>query len=160
MEKSQLEEISDRVLYHLCHLIETKLNGDVASFDDKFFSICDSVSKLFGYRLDYIDYDYILNLLDINDFSEKTPKQIKKPEASLYGFDYDEFETQWVRRTYYNTITSYSGDKNQIFDLISVMNSEGNLDYYDGNQTNTDIYDSEVTDVKLDRTSLNKIKTK
>ena len=160
MEKSQLEEINDRVLYHLCHLIQTKLDGEVAYFNDKFMSMCDTISKFFGYKLDYIDYDYILNLLDMNDFSEKTPKQIKKPKAYLYGFDYDEFETQYVRRTYYNTITSYSGDKNQIFDLISVMNSEGNLEYYDGTETSSDIYDSEVTDVKLDCTSLNKIKTK
>lgn len=160
MEKSKLEDLNDNVLYTLCYLINNKLEGDVPRFNDKFATLCDDFLLGIGFRGDYIDYDFILNLLDTNDFSEKKPKKIFRPKASMYGFDYDEFETQWVRRTYYNTITSYSENKNEILDLISMMNSEGNLDYYDGNQTDTDIYDSEITKVKLDIHSLNKITPK
>ena len=157
MEKSQLEQLNDRTLYHLCHLIYTKLDGEIPEFDDDFFSICDSVSKFFGYSLDYIDYDFLLNLLSLNDFSEKTPKEIDRPEASMFGFDYDEFQTQWVRNTYYNTISSYSKESD-IFNLVEKMNSDGNFEYYDGNNTETDVYDSEVTDVKVDKSSLHRVK--
>ena len=158
MEKSSLEELNDKTLYHLCHLVSSKLDGDSPNFDDTFFTICDDVGKLFGFTLDYIDYDFILNLMELNDFTDKTPKNIKKPKVSLYGFDYDEFQTQWVRHTYYNTISSYSETKNNIFELINKMNSDGNFEYYDGSNTDSDVYDSEITDIKLDRTSLNKIK--
>lgn len=157
MEKSQLEQISDRILYHLCHIIYTKLGGEIPEFDDDFFVICNSVSKLFGYSLDYIDYDFLLNLLSLNDFSEKTPKEINKPKVSMYGFDYDEFQTQWVRNTYYNTISSYSKESD-IFNIVEKMNHDGNFEYYDGNHTDTETYDSEVTEVKVDKTSLHKLK--
>ena len=63
----------------------------------------------------------------------------------------------YVRNTYYNTISSYSKESD-IFNLVEKMNSDGNFEYYNGNNTDTDVYDSEVTDVKVDKSSLQRVK--
>jgi hypothetical protein len=161
MEKSESENLSDRVIYRMCHMIVNKLGDDYyrsLSFDDNdFTSSCDSVGKLFSHTMDIIDYDFILNLIKNNDFTDPTPKPLKKPKVSQYKFDYDEYRTEYVRRTYEHKIYSYSNGKNDFIELLNLMENEGGLEIYDGREVDVDYYDGETTDIKLDKNSIEKV---
>lgn len=143
----------------MCHIIYTEIGDNSPEFDDNFYSKCESVCKLFGFsRLDYIDIDFIFNLFKLNDFSEKTPNNVEKPKINNFSFEYDEFSNQYVRNTYRHSISSYNIDDDNIIDLIKLMENDGNFDYYDGNNIDSEIIDSEVTDIKLDKNSIYKKK--
>lgn len=161
MEKSELENLSDRVIYRMCHMIVNELGDDYhrfLSFDDgDLIDSCDSVGKLFGHTMDIIDYDFILNLIKNNDFTDSTPKPLKKPKIQKYSFDFDEHRTEYVRRTYQHELDSYSNIKSDFIDLINLMQNEGGLEYYDGREVDVDYYDSETSSVNLDKNSIEKI---
>ena len=161
MEKSELENLSDRVIYRMCHMIVNKLGDDYyrsLSFDDDdFTSSCDSVGKLFSHTMDIIDYDFILNLIKNNDFTDPTPKRLKKPKIQKYSFEFDERRTEFVRRTYRHELNSYSNIKSDFIDLVDLMQNEGGLEPYDGREVDVDYYDGETTHVKLDKNSIEKV---
>lgn len=161
MEKSELENLSDKVIYRMCHMIINKLGDDYHRFllfeDNNFIDSCDFVGKLFGHTMDIIDYDFILNLIKNNDFTDPTPKPLKRPKIQKYSFDFDEYRTEFTRRTYRHNLDSYSNIKSDFINLINLMENQGGLEPYNGREVDVDYYDGETTDVKLDKNSIEKI---
>jgi|694.fasta_scaffold16165_18 hypothetical protein len=159
MEKSKLENLSNNTLYKLCYMVMSELDDYRSlSFDDSdFIDTCDGVLKLFSIQPEYIDYDFILNILKTNDFKDSTPQPLKKPKVSHYKFDYDEHRKEYVRRTYEHKIYSYSNGKNDFIELLNLMDNNGDLDYYNGREVDVDYYDGETTDIKLDKNSIEKV---
>jgi len=163
-EKSQLEETGDGILFFLIQFLIKEcepLSLKEASMDDSIFiRACDNAANSIGITLEYpIDHNYINALKDLNlniDFSSKRPNEyLKRPERGVYSFDYDEYRTEFVRRTYRNSIVSYS--KNLVEGTIEMMENEGSFSYYDGEEVDADYYDGETTETKFDKDSIRKI---
>ena len=163
-EKSQLEDTGDGILFYLIQFIIKECKPlslkEASIYDNIFVSACDNAANSMGITLEYpIDHNYINALKDLNlniDFSSKRPNEsLKRPERGVYSFDYDEYRTEFVRRTYRNEIVSYS--PKLVISTVESMENEGTFSYYDGREVDADYYDGETTETKLDTSSLKKI---
>jgi hypothetical protein len=166
MERSELESIGNNELYYLIKLISNNYDlGDIINdskimTDGDFITACDEAIRVFGKSLEFpIDYDYLASVIKLNqdfDFTGKKPSGVlNKPIPNLYSFDIDEFRTEWVRRTYRDTITSYS--KEIVFSTIKSLVDSNGYDMYENKEIDVDYYDGETTDVKLDKDSISLI---
>lgn len=163
-ENSKLETIGNVQLFFI--LKNVAKENDYNYFDrgkienDDFMVDCDSSAKLTGIEdLTYVDYNYILACLIINDdfnFEASKPEGVlKRPEASLYFFDIDEDRTEHVRRTYRHKMVSYMPEL--VVPTFRGMDYNGDIDYYSGEEVDADYYDGETTSVDIDKSSVTKI---
>lgn len=156
MKKSKLEEYSDKVLYKICEQV-LKNWDETDSFNSEFTEVCDEILKFYGVEADYIDYDFLYNLIVLNKFGENKIDNFKRPKVQEYSFEYDAHETQYVRKSFRHEIETYMVDEKEIFDIVSLMEDNGYIDYYDGREVDYDIYDSDINDLILDKSSLQKV---
>ena len=161
MKKSKFENIGNAQLFFLLKLTLKNLNGDTPDMSEDYTIIAiDEAASTVGLNTYFpIDHNYVVSCLSLNigyDFETKSPSgPLKRPVASLYSFEYDEHRTEYIRRTYRHTITSYSDDV--VGDTIRAVDYQG-FDYYDGELVDEDSYDGETTDSGLDISSIKKIK--
>jgi len=164
MVTSKLEKVGNSVLYYILKLILNEYTMDDIVLDrniltdTSFKGVCEDSGELVGYDLDILDMNYLVATLKLNenvDYTQKKPSKLERPMAKEYSFETDEFRTEYVRRTYKNEITSYSRDL--VYTTIEGLDEEGYLIYYDGLEVDTDYYDGETTDVKIDKNSIEEV---
>jgi len=154
MEKSKLENVSDKLLFYLLKGV-SESGGDI--YDRNYYDVCFSAAKMVGFNLeDSIDVNYIASTLKLNDnydfnIFEPTNK-LKRPIASIYKLDTTESRTEYVNRIYRNFITSYDMDL-----VIPTIDNTTDWEYYDGEMILEDYYDGETTDVDSEVSSIKKI---
>lgn len=163
-EKSTFENIGDAHLFFFMKSLQ-KINRheDITQLEitDSYFpDVCDKAATMVGLTLEYpIDQNYIMALINLNkdyDYSTKTPeKPFVRPERGVYSFDFDEYRTEFVRRTYRHEIVSYS--KDLVKGTVEMIDYDGSFDMYDGDEVDVDYYDGETTETKFDKDSVRKI---
>ena len=160
MEHSIYEKINNVQLFFLIKIVLKKFKGTEPGVDSYTYDIIEKSSDMVG--LDFtgiVDVNYIVSLLRLNpnyDFTSKSPSgDFERPKANEYTFVHTEFRTDDVRRTYKHEITSYSEKLTR--ETILALDYSGNFDYADGDEIGSDTYDGEVTDVKLDKSSIRKV---
>lgn len=154
MEKSKLENVSDKLLFYLLKGVS---ESDRDIYDHNYYDVCFSAAKMVGFNLeDLIDVNYIASTLKLNnnyDFNIFEPtNKLKRPIASIYKLDTTESRTEYVNRIYRNFITSYDMDL-----VIPTIESDDDWEYYDGEMILEDYYDGETTDVDSEVSSIKKI---
>jgi hypothetical protein len=154
MEKSKLENVSDKLLFYLLKGV-SESGRDI--YDHNYYDVCFSAAKMVGFNLeDSIDMNYIASTLKLNDnydFNVFEPtNKLKRPIASIYKLDTTESRTEYVNRIYRNFITSYDMDL-----VIPTIESDYDWEYYDGEMILEDFYDAETTDVDNEVSSIKKI---
>ena len=163
MEKSKLEQLSDKMLSQFFIQLGKIYNGAFENSDyspladdSSFRDDCDSVSTIFGLgQCDWIDLDYIITLINMNpSISEGIVN--KRPKVGTYTYEMDIHESVAQRQTYKHTSTSYS--PKTLLQIAEVMQSEGDISPWDGEHIDTEVYDSDTSDVKLDKDSVKKIR--
>lgn len=157
MKKSKLEEYSDKVLYKICEQV-LKNWDETDSFNSEFTEACDEILKFYGIQADYIDYDFLYNIIILNKFGENKIENFKRPKVREFTYDWNVDERQYVSKSYRHEIETYMVNEKEIFDVIRVMTDEGHIDYYDGREVNYDVYDSDITDLTLDKSSLEEVR--
>lgn len=169
MEKSKLENIGDVQLFFLIknllleydYTLETLIKDREIMEDSSFLDSCDNACKIVGIDSEFpIDANYLAAIIRLNsdmDFDSNRPSsKFIRPEAHEYSFDIDEHRTEYVRRTYKHYLTSYS--KDLVLTTAESMDSEGSLEYYEGEEIDVDYYDGETTEVRFDKDSVRLIK--
>ena len=165
MEKSKFENIGNTQLFFTLKFIVENTSSSRFYYSDieysEFRRDCDNAGSVVGITdLDFIDYNYLLAVLLLNkdfDYTTKKPEgTLVRPSVSTYSFDIDEHRTEFVRRTYKHEMESYLPELIQ--PMIEGMEDEGAFEYYDGQETYTDYYDGETTDIIFDKSSVRKIK--
>lgn len=128
--------------------------------DEEVFKVVENTIKMLGFEPEWDDVDFIFALysLNFNSFNEdaKIESTLVIPKPATYRYEIDVFERVSQRLTYEHTYESYS-EKN-VFPLARKADEEGYLSVWDGNQIDTDIFDSETDEIKWDYDSLRKIK--
>jgi hypothetical protein len=81
------------------------------------------------------------------------------PDKTLFRFikvefDWFGWETHWVKQKYRHKIETYSVSKDNIFNYIYGISSEGDYSYWDGELVDTDVYNSETTNDSIDSNTL------
>ena len=163
MDKSKLEELSDRILSQFFIQLRKIYDEELSNSphyslieDDSFTNACDTVSNMFGVApCDYIDLDYIITIIEMNpNINEGIINE--RPTIGRYSYEIDVHENVNQRVTYRHQSESYS--PSTLIQIARKMESEGDISVYDGKQVDRDIYDSETNDVKYDKDSIKKIR--
>ena len=163
MDKSKLEELSDRILSQFFIQLRKIYDEELSNSphyslieDDSFTNACDTVSNMFGVApCDYIDLDYIITIIEMNpNINEGIINE--RPTIGRYSYEIDVHENVNQRVTYRHQSESYS--PSTLIQIARKMESEGDISVYDGEQVDRDIYDSETNDVKYDKDSIKKIR--
>ena len=147
MEHSQLEKLSDRMLFNFIKKINE--DADIDLEDRSFTNACDHLAKIMGIgRLYYIDYNFIVATFNLNvpSFWEKSKFEgiMNRPEVKLFKYEYFEKRVETVETTYLLKQSSY--DRNLVYDTIRMIESDGNLDWWDGREINRDYGDGDTID--------------
>lgn len=161
--ENQYENLSDKLLFKIVTKIYNHLSDDgtviyqSSSFDDEFISGIDEVIKLFGLKgNEYIEDEFLFEVIKLNlgDITKGSLSgELVRPELTEYEFDTDVHETVYQTQTWRNTISSYGNPYN----LIKVIDYNGDYEYYSGREINTDIHDSQTDEIKIDRSSFREI---
>jgi hypothetical protein len=147
MERSQLEELSDKALFIFIKKIENETEIDLE--ESLFAQTCKSVGKLFNLKnLDYIDFNYIASVYNLNVPSvwegERLTGELNRPQVKLYSFQFYERRIETVETTYELHQESYS--EKLVEETIKIRDYDGNLEWWDGREVDRDYLDGESTD--------------
>ena len=163
MGKSKLEALSDRILSQFFIQLRKIYDDDLENSphyslveQDNFIDACDTVSSIFGVApCDYIDLDFIITMIDMNPSIGEGIIN-KRPTIGNYTFDIDVHENVSQRVTYKHRSESYS--PSTLLQIAKKMEYEGDMSVWDGEHVDTDVYDSETSDIKYDKDSITKIR--
>jgi len=157
MSASIFESIPDKTLFRFIKIVmeEVDFNTLNSSQDYMLRDGVEEAESTIGVRGgdSTIDCDYIYNVWQLNSdlFEEdRLIGNLNRPTLKKVEFDWNAWETQWVKLTYRHQVETYGTDKNDIFNYIYGMGSEGDYSYYDGTLIDTDNYDTETTDDSID----------
>lgn len=160
MSASVFESIPDKTLFRFIKTImeEVNFNDLDSSQDEPLKNGLEFAESTLGIRgINYsLDCDYIYNVWQMNEdlFEEdKLTQPLNLPKLNKVEFDWYGWETQWVKLTYRHQIETYSSSREEIFNSIQSMRSEGEYSYWDGDLVDTDNYESETNDDSIDDTS-------
>ena len=160
MSASVFESIPDKTLFRFIKVImeEVDFNTLTSSQDFQLMDGVESAESILGIRGNdsSLDCDYIYNVWQMNEnlFEEdKLTQPLDRPKLNKVEFDWYGWETQWVKQTYRHEIETYSSSKDNIYNYIYGMSSEGDYSYWDGKLIDTDNYDSETTDESIESNS-------
>ena len=163
MEKSKLEQLSDKMLSQFFIQLNKIYDGELVNSDrnplasdDGFITECDSVSTIFGLgNCDWIDLDYIITMIDMNpSISDGVIEN--RPKLGVYTYEFDVHENVYQRLTYKHTSSSYSPET--VLQIATAMEDNGDKSSWEGEHIDTDVYDSETTSNKIDKDSVRKIR--
>jgi len=101
----------------------------------------DGIVKYYGlHDLEWEEYGFFFQLMELNPDYRDENKQIKVPKLGMYDVYYDSEERQWVTYTYQVRVYGYGKDM-----IKDQCNNSSDFSYYDGKIVREDINDSEVT---------------
>lgn len=160
MSTSIFESIPDKTLFRFIKVIMEEADFETleSSQDNELIDGFESAESTLGIRGDDspLDCDYIYNVWEMNKdlFEEnKLTQPLNRPKLNTVEFNWYAWETHWVKQTYRHQIETYGTSKDNIFNHIYGMGSEGDYAYWDGDLIDTDVYDSDSTDNSIDDTS-------
>ena len=157
MSASIFETIPEKTLFKFIKMVMKEVDFETleSSQNYELREGIETVESTLGIRGNdsSLDCDYIYNVWRMNEdlFDEdRLIGNLNKPTLKEVEFDWNAWETQWVKLTYRHQIETYGTDKSNIYNYIYGMSSEGDMSYWDGKLINTDNYDSETTDESID----------
>ena len=158
--KSVFENVPDKIIFRLVKMImeEVDFSELETSQDSELTDAISSVESYFGIRgEDYtIDADYIYNLWNLNIESfeeEKLTSPLYRPKFKQVSFDWHVWETQWVKTINQHKIETYGSDRDDMMNYVYGLRNDGNLNWYDGKEINSEVTESETTDDDIDDNS-------
>ena len=157
--KNQFESLSDKLLFKIATKVYSYLSGEGVvitprtSFNNEITeNITDAIKPLGFGSTDYIDDEFLFEIIKLNlqDVSNGSLSgQLVRPELKEYEFNTEVYETIYQTQTWTNTIMSYG----EPYFLIKVMDYNGDFEYYNGRETYSDIHDSEINEINIQRKS-------
>jgi hypothetical protein len=156
--KSSLETVPDKILLKILRKI---LNDSGAKNISNFIHDLEesegmqkeinSMTKVFGSKDEWVDIDYITSLIGMNFGQLKSGEDFKleRPELKKYDVVFRvnlvEYKTDyWKLRghEYYSKDSAYM--------MTRIHSNNGNIDYWEGDLVDSDIYDSDTNEISID----------
>jgi len=156
--KSNLEAVPDKILLKILRKI---LNDSGAKNISNFIHDLEegegmqkeinSMTKVFGSKDEWVDIDYITSLIGMNFGQLKSGEDFKleRPELKKYDLVFRvnlvEYKTDyWKHRghEYYSKDSAYM--------MTRIHSNNGNIDYWEGDLVDSDIYDSDTNEISID----------
>jgi hypothetical protein len=159
---SELERLPDKILFQIIKQIAENCESDrvplESEINGEIITLIDRTLKIFGVVDDpkYIDDDYLwvtlkMNMNKLSD--DRLVGNLERPEIKEYEFDIDVSETFYQSTTWVHQIESYGSP----YSLAKAMEYNGDLDYWEGREGNSDIHDSEINEIRIDKQSFGEV---
>jgi hypothetical protein len=159
---SELERFPDKILFQIIKQIAENCESDrvplESEINDEIITLIDRTLKIFGVVDDpkYIDDEYLWVILKMNMnklSDDRLVGNLERPEIKEYEFDIDVSETFYQLTTWTHRIESYGSP----YSLAKAMEYNGDLDYWQGREGNSDIQDSEINQIRIDKKSFGEV---
>ena len=136
-----------KLLFQLENAFIEEFNGySVHSrYEENQCDVIDDIVKYYGlHDLEWEEYGFFFNLMELNPDYKDENKQIKVPKLGMYDVYYDSEERQWVTYTYKYRVYGYGRDM-----VKDQLDNSSDFEYYNGEIINESVDESEVVDVKI-----------
>jgi hypothetical protein len=159
---SELERFPDKILFQIIKQIAENCESDgvplESEINGEIITLIDRTLKIFGVVDDpeYIDDEYLWVILKMNMnklSDDRLVGNLERPEIKEYEFDIDVSETFYQSTTWVHQIESYGSP----YSLAKAMEYNGDLDYWEGREGNSDIQDSEINEIRIDKQSFDEV---
>jgi hypothetical protein len=159
---SELERFPDKILFQIIKQIAENCESDgvplESEINGEIITLIDRTLKIFGVVDDpkYIDDEYLWVILKMNMnklSDDRLVGNLERPEIKEYEFDIDVSETFYQLTTWTHQIESYGNP----YSLVKAMEYNADLDYWQGRQGNSDIQDSEINEIRIDKQSFGEV---
>jgi hypothetical protein len=164
MEKSELENLSDRILSLILQRLYKNFEGEEnLDYEDCIEpyscdieqKVLDSVSMI-QHDVSDIDVDFLVTLYNLNyENINKKNTPLIRPKFSKYVINVDVRVEQVIDKTYEHEIGSYNSYN--VIHILSQRQECSSLSYWDGSQIYEDVIKEEVDEENWDYSSLKKI---
>ena len=156
---SNLESIPSKLLFKIFAPIAKKFENP-SEVSEKVFDyheddLRDKIyerGKLIGFRKNTTeDLDFVARLIELNfeKFQSDTLEgDLEIPESKEYRVIIKADQTQWTSEYWEHRIYSYSNINAE--NSSRWLESNGELDYFNGKHIDTDYHDSEITEIRID----------
>ena len=144
--------LPDNVLKMILQEMRKRQDDGDCDFDYEPFDVdCEqeinSICGYFGIELkNYTDRSFFIQLWNVNPDYETEP--IVKPTLGKYEVVHSETERRYQTNYYSSIIDSYYPVDS---DMLYQLNNTDEYYYYEGNNFDTDVHDSEITDDEIER---------
>lgn len=133
-QRSVFEKKPKNVVVYIGKSIFEKYDNDVDNieYDDDFMKKCDGVCTFFGITLDGQDYNFLYNLIKINEeFDIDNPEKVIYPERKGKTVIYEIDSREYYVHTYTQDFISYGDDETDL-EFLRMCSSEDLIDFYSG----------------------------
>jgi hypothetical protein len=156
---SNLESIPSKLLFKIFAPISKKFENP-SEVSEKVFDyyeddLRDKIyerGKLIGFRKNTTeDLDFVARLIELNfeKFQSDTLEgDLEIPESKEYRIIIKSDQTQWISEYWEHRIYSYSNRNAE--NSSRWLESNGDLDYFNGKHIDTDYHDTETTEIRID----------
>jgi hypothetical protein len=156
---SNLESIPSKLLFKIFAPIakEFKNSSDVSDvifeyYEDKLRDKIYERGRVIGFRKNTSeDLDFVARLIELNfeKFQSDTLEgDLEIPESKEYSIIIKADQTQWTSEYWEHRIYSYSNKNAE--NSSRWLESNGELDYFNGQLVDTDYHDTETTEIRID----------
>jgi len=160
MSASIFETIPDKTLFKFIKMVMEEVDFETleSSQNYELQEGVETIESTLGIRGNdsSLDCDYIYNVWKLNEdlFEEdRLTNNLYRPTYKQVAFDWAVWETQWVKSTHRHEIETYSTDKDDMLNYVYGMRNDGNLNWYDGEEIDSEVTESETTDDSIDDNS-------
>ena len=136
-----------KLLVQLEDVFTEEFNGyDIHSrYEESQCDAIDGIVKYYGlHDLEWEEYGFFFQLMELNPDYRDENKQIKVPKLGMYDVYYESEERQWVTYTYKHRVYGYGKDM-----VRDQLDNYLDFEYYDGQIINESVDDSEVVDGRI-----------
>ena len=160
MSASIFETIPEKTLFKFIKMVMKEVDFETleSSQNYELREGIETVESTLGIRGNdsSLDCDYIYNVWQMNEnlFEEdKLTQPLNKPELKNVEFDWYGWETQWVKTINQHKIETYGSDRDDMMNYVYGLRNDGNLNWYDGKEIDSQVTESETTDDDIDDNS-------
>ena len=131
-----------KLLFQLENAFIEEFNGYSihSRYEENQCDVIDDIVKYYGlHDLEWEEYGFFFNLMELNPDYRDESKSIKAPKLGVYDVYYDTEERQWITYTYKHRVYGYGRDM-----VKDQLDNSSDFEYYNGEIVNESIDDSEV----------------
>ena len=131
-----------KLLFQLDNAFIEEFNGYsiYSRYEENQCDVIDDIVKYYGlHDLEWEEYGFFFNLMELNPDYEDESEPIKVPKLGMYDVYYDTEERQWITYTYKHRVYGYGREM-----IKDQLNNDNDFEYYSGQIVNESVDDSEV----------------
>ena len=135
-----------KLLFQLDNAFIEEFNGYSihSRYEENQCDVIDDIVKYYGlHDLEWEEYGFFFNLMELNPDYRDENKQIKVPKLGMYDVYYDTEERQWITYTYKHRVYGYGREM-----IKDQLNNDNDFEYYSESVDDSEVVRGSIVDVQ------------